>query len=181
MQFTKYIFIFSLIVLIQGNCFSQIISSGSVFKKYLTSKGMENINYPYVNSYTTSGNKFIEHQLYYKKDTHYILAVLKAGNSTFTEQHFQDDVLFDLVSENLKYLKRNQYADKDADKFRENRSDSIPIVTQIGIRYKGLHYNHFMESSNEFIERVKNEKMKIGYHTINLLAAFFKNSHKTGM
>jgi hypothetical protein len=109
----------------------------------------------------------IKYYCYIKKEGRSVLAYFE-NMVLVKETAFDSLELFDIVNQNLAALKkiRNNYR-------RFYKKDRMP-ENQLGIRFMGLHFNHYGKKDAAFINGLKNQQLKEAFTAINLLIAIME-------
>lgn len=157
----KKIFLFVLILMSAGFGYAQN-SLAMSWETYREKHFGINNSYNYISHGYRSGADSVKYYLYYKINGKTVLAYFE-NMKLVKETVFDSTDLFDMVKQNLAALKkiRNGYA-------RFYKKDHMP-EKQLGIRFSGLHFNHYGKKDAAFINGLKNKKLKDGFTTINLL------------
>lgn len=130
--------------------------------------------YPYVYAMQTKAGALIRYSFYYQSGKQYILATFIPDSNLIREKKFNQDFLFTLVKENEKKLVKGSQSPKlTADLWLQYRDTSY-LLTQIGIRYGNLHFNHFESRLTEDCATISNSKIRDACITIRQIAGIFK-------
>jgi hypothetical protein len=131
-------------------------------------------NYPYVYTLQTKGGVMIRYSLYFQSDSQFILATFVPDSNLIRERKYKNDILFTIVKDNVKSLLKGSQSSKLTADLQHKFKDSSYVLTQIGIRYGDLHFNHFENRLNEDCMAVSNKKIQEACTTIRQIAGVLK-------
>ena len=140
------------------------------WKKYLQDSvyAADNTNYVYL--YSSKGGILEKSLRISIKKSKQILSA-NYGDTLIQEKEILQPDIFALIKSNLKEIKKvSNYLNDGGIRMREfnkSFSDKNLTVSQLGIKVRDLHYNHFPEFTLEEIENKRNRKFAEGMKIIN--------------
>lgn len=150
------------------------IPSSISLKKYI-SENSKKISEKNISIHYSIGKNLIKAIKYFKDNDNYKL-VLFENDFLIKEIKIENDELFNFVDKHLKnftYLSKS-IDDENFKKYHDLYNDSNFLNRQIGIKYKFLHFNHFILNKNLYKQIDKDEYLKLSYTFLNILAKHFE-------
>ena len=178
----KNIFLMLMLLFITNLLFAQSDTiTTSSWEEYFEVYNKNNKDYDYIYYYNTKGGEKIKSYQYFKCKKEFVITSKNFKDSTFRFLKFKEDIIFKYVKDNFKaiqkvYLRYNK-SEYLTTHFKKNFYDSTYNMIQIGIRYNGLHFNHFEPVSDLEASELDSIDME-GQIIINHIARFFEDTFK---
>ena len=155
---------------------SSIIATSS-WEEYFEVYNKNNKDYDYIYYYNTKGREKIKSYQYFKCENEFVITSKNFKDSTFRFLKFKEDIIFKYVKDNFKAIQkfclRNNKSEYLTTYFKKKLNDSTYNMIQIGIRYNGLHFNHFEPISDLETSELDSIDME-GQIIINHIARLFE-------
>ncbi len=147
--------------------------------KTLVSNHSKKSSKQYISINYSIGKNFIKTIQYFKDNGIYKLTFFDSGFLT-KELIIENDELFNYIN---KHLKNFTYLSKNMDheifrKYYDLSYDSTFVFQQIGIKYKFLHFNHFILNKNLYTPIDKDEYLKLSYNHLYTLVKYIEEKVK---
>lgn len=147
------------------------------WKSYLTEivDSADDNDYVYLNY--TKGNKRSKLFYYFKYNGDKIIAVVKNDTVENEIRLSKPDIFsFLIAKKKLQDAREYQSRKKTPQQFWKQFEDTSATILQLGIRFPGMHYNHFQPTSEQFISSVKKERYREALRMVNEIVALLEKA-----